>query len=160
MFYLHSDKIPNLPPPSACDACGGSRILFSEKENGPAYCCEDCGAAITCHAGTDIPMGKMADGDTRQLRLKAHIAFDPLWQSGLLSRHMAYKWLAAELKIRPADCHISWLTKDQLECCIKASLLFFEERKSACGRRSQKRQEAKERRKKVVKACIRRRKDK
>jgi len=39
-------------------------------------------------------------------RIAAHAAFDPLWKSGRFSRGVAYEWLANELDIPVAQCHM------------------------------------------------------
>lgn len=39
-------------------------------------------------------------------RIAAHNAFDPLWKSGLFNRGVAYEWLASELGIPVAKCHM------------------------------------------------------
>lgn len=45
-----------------------------------------------------------ADRDARKL---AHATFDPLWQSGHMRRHEAYRWLAEQLGITDREqCHI------------------------------------------------------
>lgn len=40
-------------------------------------------------------------------RSAAHAAFDPLWQSGEMSRNAAYRWLASELGMSRDECHMS-----------------------------------------------------
>jgi hypothetical protein len=40
-------------------------------------------------------------------RCEAHSAFDPLWQSGDMSRSEAYKWLSQQLKLSRDECHIA-----------------------------------------------------
>lgn len=44
--------------------------------------------------------------ELHQLRLQAHRLLDPLWE-GSEERTRKYKWLADQLGIDPADCHIS-----------------------------------------------------
>lgn len=39
-------------------------------------------------------------------RIEAHAAFDPLWQSGTLSRRSAYDWLAIQLHLPVSACHM------------------------------------------------------
>ncbi|UAG58564.1 hypothetical protein Kaya_027 [Pseudomonas phage Kaya] len=113
-----------LPTPEQCDTCCSFNIELTTNDkiygrtygNWPhIYYCNDCRAAVGCHPGTFIPLGRMADRTTRQLRTKAHNEFDRLWQTGLMSRAKAYNWLANQLGIDPSECHISWLSKDQLK---------------------------------------------
>lgn len=47
-------------------------------------------------------------------RVKAHRAFDPIWQSGAMSRSDAYRWLAAQLGIPFNDCHM--VKMDEATC--------------------------------------------
>lgn len=49
----------------------------------------------------------------RKARSAAHAAFDPLWKRGAMNRPDAYKWLAGELGIDPAECHIGMMTEQQ-----------------------------------------------
>jgi hypothetical protein len=145
-MFLQNDKILNpLPVPSVCDCCGSANIVFCSNPKDYAHgqdtwCCSDCEASIGCHPNTNTPLGKMANSETRAMRYKAHDVFDLLWKSGLVSRVMAYKWLAAELRIRAKDCHISWFTIEQLEICINASTAFYAERKNAIAGRVKKRE--------------------
>lgn len=159
MFIQNNKLIDFLSAPSVCDCCGSGNIeIKSVINNSNIWKCRECEASVTCHAGTEIPMGKMADSETRMLRVKAHASFDQLWKSGLLSRQMAYKWLAAELKIRLVNCHISWLTKDQIEIAIARSTIFYEERKQFAKKRIIKKQKAVKRLNKTIKKHIRDRK--
>lgn len=70
------------------------------------WACEPCGAWVGCHPGTITPLGRLANRDLRALKQAAHQAFDPLWQSGHLSRTKAYVWLAGKLGIPPGEAHI------------------------------------------------------
>lgn len=75
--------------------------------------CEPCSAYVGCHRGTARPLGRLANAELRQAKQEAHAAFDPLWKFHTFSngyqtmtRTMAYKWLAEQLKIEVANCHI------------------------------------------------------
>lgn len=39
-------------------------------------------------------------------RIAAHAAFDPLWQSGTMSRRAAYDWLAIQLHLPVSACRM------------------------------------------------------
>ena len=113
-----------LPVPTHCNICCSVEITFTTNDTvyGKTYGkwpyiyrCEGCKAYVGCHEGTKIPLGVLADRSTRNLRVKAHEELDKLWRSGLMSRAKAYNWLAGELGIDTSQCHISWLTKDQLK---------------------------------------------
>jgi hypothetical protein len=122
------------------------------------YFCHECRAAVGCHAGTCIPLGKMGDTETRALRSQCHSVFDPIWKSKIVKRNIAYKWLASELKISPDTCHISWLTKEQLEIAIAASKAFYTEHRKYAERRIEKHVEQKRKRGLRLKRIINNRK--
>ncbi|CAH2606303.1 conserved protein of unknown function (plasmid) [Rhodovastum atsumiense] len=52
---------------------------------------------------------------TREARIAAHAAFDRLWQAKMrrdgctkgVARRAGYRWLASQLYMDPAYCHIS-----------------------------------------------------
>ena len=52
--------------------------------------------------------------DLKLWRVRAHEAFDPIWRSGYMSRSLAYRWLAYEMKLTLKDCHIK--TMDIQQC--------------------------------------------
>lgn len=79
------------------------------------WMCDPCDAWVGCHKakkkggrgdGT-IPLGRLANSRLRKLKQEAHKVFDPLWKNGpFRNRTMAYRWLAQQLKLSYADCHI------------------------------------------------------
>lgn len=81
------------------------------------WLCNQCGAYCGVHRGTLKPLGTPAGAETRRARLSAHAAFDPLWQkrqrlseiSKTKARNRGYQWLADQLGIRRADCHIAMM---------------------------------------------------
>jgi hypothetical protein len=82
--------------------------------------CSACGAFVGCHEGTDVPLGLMADRDTRQARYELHKVFDRLWKKGPLARDDAYRWLASVLNLPPEWAHISMLSEEQCLVVQKA----------------------------------------
>jgi hypothetical protein len=156
-----------LPPPSNCDNCRSPNVelITNEKIYGRqlgkwpyVYRCTDCNSTVGCHPNTFLPLGRMADKQTRLLRKEAHVAFDRLWREGLLSRSMAYRWLAEELGIPFDSCHISWLTKKQLRTTIKVSTVYFSEREHIAARRKERRDATRTRQREYEKLRIRLRK--
>lgn len=79
------------------------------------WMCDPCNAWVGCHRakkdggrgdGT-LPLGRLANAQLRKLKQEAHKVFDPLWRNGpFRNRTMAYRWLAQQLQISYADCHI------------------------------------------------------
>lgn len=77
--------------------------------------CEPCQAWVGCHEGAKhTPLGRLANAELREVRHGAHALFDPLWMSGTMSRSDAYAWLASELQMETALCHIGWM--DVADC--------------------------------------------
>jgi hypothetical protein len=84
--------------------------------NRPMWLCA-CGAYTGCHEGTERPKGRPAAKATRDARMAAHAAFDPLWQakqrrdacSKKAARSAGYQWLADQLGIDAKDCHIGMM---------------------------------------------------
>ncbi|HYW76711.1 MAG TPA: zinc-finger-containing protein [Gammaproteobacteria bacterium] len=115
-------------PPERCDVCGGRVVLADTGQvYGPAYAGKGqgylcmslaCRAYVGCHPGTDVPLGTMADRETRQARRRAHAAFDPLWRRTPGMRRRAYAWLADQLGLAREECHIGLFDKDTCERVI------------------------------------------
>ncbi|MEQ2025372.1 zinc-finger-containing protein [Xenorhabdus szentirmaii] len=79
------------------------------------YYCWSCGARVSIHPGTDIPMGSLADKPTRIARLSAHQYFDDVRVRWNLERMEAYQWLASQLEISLNECHFGWFDVDMCE---------------------------------------------
>lgn len=124
-----SDKVRDkLPEPTQCDHCASFDVAFTEnsvvygKNQGEwPYCwhCKSCNAMVGCHVKTRIPFGRMCQFKTRALRTQAHDAFDHIWQSQLMSRDTAYSHIAKHLGIDRSQCHMAWLTEEQLLSVIE-----------------------------------------
>lgn len=106
-----------LPTPTKCPYDGGaveivnnSAIYGREYGEWPwAFLCRSCRAYVGLHPFTAIPLGTLADEPTRDARKRAKAAFNPIWQSGAMTRTDAYIWLARRLDIENhEECHIGW----------------------------------------------------
>ena len=120
-----------------CDYCGQPAVFLSNstvvyhKNYGPLWRCEPCDAYVTCHPGTTVPLGKLANRELRYARRMAHAAFDVKWRDApkhkrSAARHNAYAWLAAKLKMRVADTHIGLFNIEQ---CMDVVRLCLNDRK-------------------------------
>lgn len=108
-------KQPNIK----CQYCGSQAFLRpasvlnkAEKADAQAmfYVCARypvCDAYVTAHAGNLMPMGTLANRRLRQKRRAAHLAFNRLWQSNIMTRKEAYRWLQTQLGIASEDAHIA-----------------------------------------------------
>lgn len=72
------------------------RIIFGGRRAGKATRERIARAALAAPPGSELAKARIA----------AHEACDPLWKSGKFSRGVAYEWLASELRIPVAQCHM------------------------------------------------------
>lgn len=106
-----------------CDCCKSINIVLTTRNVGNwpyIWLCNDCGACVGCKLDSTEPLGFMAQGKLRLLRRIAHIAFDDIWLTGLMSRERAKRWMASELELE-CEFHISQLGFGQLRRVIKLS---------------------------------------
>jgi len=118
-----------------CPYCSSPAVLTDSVEVyhgnsfGMIWLCRPCQAWVGVHKGTDKPLGRLANKELRDWKIKAHAAFDPIWEAKLrhrraggkgksgkdsggpgykkeYARGAGYKWLAVQLGIPKADCHI------------------------------------------------------
>lgn len=121
------NKVRNpLPVPKICPNCGAGVVLVKNSEiygrefgQWPyAYLCKTRCSYVGIHPGTTIPLGTMADAETRAARKNAKQWFEPLWKgrrTRFTKRTGAYAWLAARLGIPVAECHFGWFDKETAE---------------------------------------------
>lgn len=127
-----------LPRPRCCDECASPSIALVDKKevygpfsehDGELWMCLECRAYVSCHEGTDRPMGTMANEATRRARVRAHKAFDPLWKTRRdgHGRRWWYSWLAGQLEVPLEHCHIAMFTQTQCEQVIEACQMEIED---------------------------------
>lgn len=112
-----------------CPYCSKPAELVSGRETYPhrpdladtyQWRCKPCGASVGCHRkgawfyesgrkivsdGT-VPLGRLANAELRQAKMRVHAVFDPIWKDAGMSRKEAYSWLAAKLQIPVSACHV------------------------------------------------------
>ena len=124
-----------------CPYCGSTVILRSAdgiyKDNSAGtklYVCSRypvCDAYVRAIPGTSTPVGSMANGSLRALRREAHLHFDLLHQTGLMTRNEAYVWLAAKLQAPLSKAHIGHLSEYYCKQVIEESKKMLENRRKA-----------------------------
>ena len=142
------ERIDVYPIPILCPYCGAPVIFTSnaavygkEYGNGKCYKCTACDAYVSIHRGTDIPMGRLANQELRDLKIQCHALFDPIWKNkGPVSREQAYSWLARALGIPPRECHFGWFDKPALLRCLE--ILRDEDWHLAAGEQQEERRAA------------------
>jgi hypothetical protein len=125
-----------------CPYCNVFPVLVSGKAVYPAprfkdlwkknfWMCKKCDARVGCHPGTTRALGRLANKELRDLKMKAHKAFDPLWfEYGGMSRTVAYSWLSKELGIDCSFCHIGMFDEDTCRKVIEVCEAWQAKRKS------------------------------
>jgi ssDNA-binding Zn-finger/Zn-ribbon topoisomerase 1 len=104
-------------PEIKCGDCGKAMELIDGKY-GWQYRCTNypwCRGIVGCHQKTKEPLGIPVNAATRIARIKAHDAFDDLWQKGNITRAQAYRYMAGEIGIQ----HIGECSLEQCETIIE-----------------------------------------
>ncbi len=81
------------------------------ERDGKRFVCGEPGCDIVCWDG---PTSTPADAPTRQMRSRAHRAFDPLWKLGTMTRSEAYERLADFMMLDADECHIGMFHSDSV----------------------------------------------
>ena len=66
-----------------------------------------CDAYVAAHRTSRLPMGTLADRPLRRIRREAHISLNRLWESGLMTKKEAYRWLQVQLGLPESETHIA-----------------------------------------------------
>lgn len=112
-----------------CAECGGresmpvgGEVIYPHREDlwGLRFWLCPCGARCECHKNTkDQPKGRPAHHSTREARIRAHAAFDPIWKAvstrdGVdmtTARRRGYQWLGREMGLSGEEMHIGYLNE-------------------------------------------------
>lgn len=122
-----------------CPYCGSHSVLrsadgiYKDNSNGAMlYVCKNypkCDSYVRVHPGTRIPMGTLANGELRALRMEAHRHFNQLYMSGIMSKQDAYQWLSAVLAAPMSQTHIGYLGEYYCRLVIEESKKVLNSRK-------------------------------
>jgi hypothetical protein len=111
-----------------CPTCNREAQLVSGQEiyphrpdlyHKPFWACLPCRTWVGCHAGGTRRLGRLATDETRRLKIDAHAAFDPMWKTGSMKRKQAYAWLGERLGLSDRDCHIGWMSDEDLRRVVE-----------------------------------------
>jgi zinc-finger-containing domain len=127
-----------------CPYCGNraqlltnSAELYQGRDYGPVWICRQCDAWVGVHKNSYRPLGRLANAQLRQSKIRAHAAFDRLWlwrhirtvyrDNVPVPRHIlvsiarkrAYLWLAERMAISPAQCHIGMFDIQQCQRVVE-----------------------------------------
>jgi hypothetical protein len=118
--------LDHLAIPTKCWICSGDDIqcvnnaTIYGKSYGKwpyAYLCMGCKSYVGLHPETNLPLGTLADQETRDARAACKPDFEKLFKTGKMSRTQAYTELAKYLGIEKSDCHFGWF---DVELCLQA----------------------------------------
>ncbi len=91
-----------------------------------AYYCKPCNAYVgTHHNDPKRPLGTMANGDLRKLRMAVHAAIDPLWKSGEYERKEIYHRLSDAFG---EEIHVGESDEKRCQEILESVPLLFESR--------------------------------
>ncbi|AME28617.1 zinc-finger-containing protein [Burkholderia sp. PAMC 26561] len=124
-----------LPQPR-CDYCGAAAVLAHagdiaypyREDHGALWLCEPCQAWIGIYSRStrNVPLGRLANGELRELKAKLHAALEPMAaakarrdaSSIFEARAKGYRWLASALQIDEKACNIHQLSADQCRAAV------------------------------------------
>ncbi len=114
-----------------CPYCGSTVVYRSadgiyrdNSKDTMLYVCShypECDSYVRVHAGTNIPVGSLANHELRTLRRTAHQYFDKLYLSGYMSKQDAYQWLADIIQAPMSEAHIGHLSEYYCKQVIEQS---------------------------------------
>lgn len=123
-----------------CPYCGAPVVyrsadgIYRDNSSGAMlYVCShypQCDAYVRVHAGTNIPVGTLANQELRTLRRTAHHYFDQIYQSGMMSKQDAYQWLAELIHSPLSEAHIGYLGEYYCKRVIEESRKLLEQQNS------------------------------
>lgn len=104
-----------------------------QRDYGPVWVCTPCDAWVGCHPGTTKPLGGLANAELREWKIKAHAAFDPLWQGKMRrdqcskgqARRAGYRWLSKELGIAFERTHIGYFNVEECRKVVEICTAVF-----------------------------------
>lgn len=66
-----------------------------------------CDSYVGVHNNSLKPLGTLAGKELRGKRIEAHKVFNLLWESGMMKKWQAYKWMEAKFGISSQQAHIA-----------------------------------------------------
>ncbi len=129
-----------------CDYCGEEAMLKDDTfvYRGRSYggkvwvCqCQPGWSWVGCHKHGEgnKPLGRLANKELRQWKIKAHEYFDPIWKENnkRYARKKAYQWLSRKMDIPFSECHIGMFDVDQCKKAVELCKARLEELRSERG---------------------------
>lgn len=102
--------------PMTCPNCGAMMLpRICRRDNSPFWGCEAFPRCKTTHGAhpDGRPLGKPGTPEVKAARIRAHDAFDKLWNEGDMRRDGAYAWLAQTMGLKSEQAHIGVFDVEQ-----------------------------------------------
>lgn len=134
-----------------CPYCGGRVHLRSAEgiyvdnfRDTMLYVCKNypsCDTYVRVHAGTNIPVGTMANKKLRAMRKEAHHYLDKLHKQGFMKKQEVYQWLADTLHVSLSMAHVGYLGEYNCAIVIEESRRLLEQLQKKRARNRNERKE-------------------
>lgn len=98
-----------------------SHEFYGKKYKSNLYVCKPCDARVGTHGKGKTPLGTMANGRLRNLRMMCHARIDPMWQKREMSRGAVYKRLQNVMSMTTEEAHIGMFDEEH---CMKLIAIF------------------------------------
>jgi len=86
-------------------------VVHGDKANGEyLYVCSRypaCDSYVGVHKKSLKPLGTLAGRELRGKRIEAHKYFNRLWESGIMKKWQAYKWMEGKFGLNSQQAHIA-----------------------------------------------------
>lgn len=125
-----------------CPYCGKKAVLrsasylYGEKRiftpETMFYVCSgypECNAYVSANQKNNRPLGTMADGELRNLRIQAHRALREIWTQGYMTKNSTYHWLSGKLALPEKETHVAMFSTYRCMETIRLANELLEERK-------------------------------
>lgn len=115
-----TEGVPRVDVELSCPVCK-DRMTLRKNLTGLFWGCDTYVSCGTTHGAHEDgrPLGTPADPETKEWRVRAHRAFDPLWQTGKMSRREAYDWLCQVMGKTSEEGHIGHFTIEECKQLIE-----------------------------------------
>lgn len=128
-----------------CPYCDRPSVVVLQRGR-VLWICRPCAAWVGVHDSSSLkPLGTLANAELRKLRCQAHEVFDPLWKAKEIktgcrrseARRKAYKWLASQLGVKAADCHIGMFSPAQCREVVRVCVPYVNAARDIIGQNVQ-----------------------
>lgn len=113
-----------------------SVVCRTHRQGAMAYVCANypkCDSYVMASPDANLPLGSLAGPALRKLRREAHTEFNRLYQSGLMTKKEAYRWLSYMVQAPMEHAHIGHLGDYYCKVVIRESRKLMDNRLALCN---------------------------